>query len=133
MKKSLTQRGLPMVCMMIVMLGMYFLSMFVAPGAVTFALSAFALTIILITALARVNDINIKLTGIRWGARRLGLLMTAAGAAGVILLGDEPPAWKDTMLHLGVALTWFTTPNMPPWWKWISGKEVPNPEMQGEG
>ena len=131
MNKSVTEESLvntpalsqfiPAIFLAAVAGALYFLSVHVPPGAVSWAISFVSLAIIIITALARVNDIKIKLAGFRWHLRRMGLVLTGAGAAGVILMGDAP-TWHDTMLHVGMALTRFTTPNMPPWWKWIGGK-----------
>lgn len=104
----------------VVMLGFYLISTYVPPGAVTFCLSLVSLSMVIVTALARVNDIA-KETGWNWSLRRLALIATGASAVG-ILLSNSPPTWENTMLHMGIALTWFTTPGMPPWWKYIAGK-----------
>lgn len=123
------RQALPALGMGGVMLSIYALSVAFPPGALTLSISSLALLVIAITALARVNDMKIKLSGKRWAFRRLGLVMAAAGAVGVGLLGGTP-TWNEAMLHLGVAVTWFTTPNMPPWWRWICGKEIPEHEVE---
>ena len=41
---------------------------------------------------------------------------------------DGPPLWREVIFHVGLALTWITTPNMPPWWKWITRKDATEDE-----
>lgn len=108
--------ALPMV---IVMMSFYTASMLTGPGVITAFISALALVMIVVTSVVRANDIGSK-TGIIWNLRRIALVATGAAAAGLLLL-EQAPSWKDTLLHVGVALTWFTTPGMPPWWKYIAG------------
>lgn len=82
-----------------------------------------ALVVTLITAVARLNDIDQEDTSKRWHVRRAGLSIVAASSAAMLFapvmgvhmsLGCVALAW-------GFALTWLTTPEMPPWWRWISG------------
>lgn len=83
-----------------------------------------ALVIIILTALFRINDIKEDKTGALWQLRRVGLAL--AGTAAVSLLmapivyGTSFPTWRGLLLYWGVALTWITTPNQPPWWKYIN-------------
>lgn len=87
-----------------------------------------ALAVILITAVARVNDIQPDKTSKRWQFRRAGLTIAAAAAAAMLLapLYGAQIGWSTVALIWGFALTWLTTPEMPPWWRWISGRdEVP--------
>jgi len=81
--------------------------------------------IVFLTSLARLNDITAM--GKRWQIRRLGLILT--GASSVVLVVapiiDETyawPTWRFVALSWGFALTWLTTPGMPPWHKYISGE-----------
>ena len=83
------------------------------------------LAIILFTALARLNDITA--IGTRWFVRRIGYLLAAGGSLAVIaapLMGYATsfPSWRVMFLFWGIALAWITTPNMPPWWKYVSGE-----------
>jgi hypothetical protein len=32
------------------------------------------------------------------------------------------PSWREVILRWGMALVWLTTPHMPPWWRYISGR-----------
>ena len=84
-----------------------------------------ALAIILITAIARVNDISKELQSKRWQARRVGLAVSA-GASAALLAAPLAGAYMScgtAALIWGFALTWLTTPGMPPWWRWISGRD----------
>lgn len=85
-----------------------------------------ALVILLITALARLDDIGLdKMTAV-WQARRIGLVLTGIGCVYLLMapFSDQPmfPTWIGSMLSWGVALTWISTPSMPPWWKYITGE-----------
>lgn len=93
-------------------------------GWFTYTLSAVPLGIIIITAIARAYDIMD--TTWRGFARKIGMILVASSAASLLaapLLGyfGSFPLWRNVMLYWGFALAWLTTPNMPPWWKYISG------------
>lgn len=108
-----------------VVLALYALSVLIEPGWVTYLLSLPAMLIVALTALARVNDITLEKTGRNWQLRRLGFCM--AGTAAVMLAGgpltsSEPMSWRSVFTYWGVALVWLTTPNMPPWWRYVSGE-----------
>ena len=103
----------------------YLLGVYVKPGVVSYLASLLPLGVISITAIARVNDIGKDKVGKRWQFRRAGLSIVAA-ASFVLLLAPLVkyaawPTWTNVALYWGFALTWFTTPEMPPWWRWISG------------
>lgn len=89
--------------------------------------------VVLITALARLNDIKPDQKGKRWHVRRAGLILAGIGAMSFIgsPWAHSPlfPSWKAVMLMYGLALAWLTTPNMPPWWKYITGEF----RVKGEG
>lgn len=94
-------------------------------GWLTWALSLPPLLVIVLTALARAYDI--KDLSARGFARKMGMILVAASAASLLvspLLGYSMsfPLWRHVMLYWGFALAWLTTPNMPPWWKYISGE-----------
>ena len=81
--------------------------------------------LILITAIARLNDIKRCQTQKRWWARRVGLLFVSVSMVMMIAsyFTISTPYWNSIMRVVGLwgfALTWLTTPGMPPWSKWIS-------------
>lgn len=89
-----------------------------------YILCVIALLIIGITAVARLNDIKRDQLTLQWHARRLGLVLI--GVACVVLVvrplyGFAAPSAWEALLYWGQALTWITTPNMPPWHKYIVG------------
>lgn len=88
----------------------------VAPGALTYVAGFPALILILLTALARVNDIKDHQTSLRWQARRTFLVFAAGGA--VYMLATVP-TWGMVLLYWGVAGTWLTTPGQPPWHQYL--------------
>lgn len=95
------------------------------PGWFTWALALPAHLIIIVTALARVKDL--KEMNLRSQVRRIGLVLSGAGSVVFMMapfvdsIGDFP-TWKALLLVWGVAFTWLTTPNHPPWWKYITGE-----------
>lgn len=103
----------------------YPIALSLRPGWGTWLLTAPAFCIIMITAMARLRDIQHM--GKRWQLRRLGLIFVGSGA---LVFCIDPfvgrlemfPSWKTTLLSWGFALSWLTTPNMPPWWRYISGE-----------
>lgn len=91
-------------------------------------LCVIAALLISITAVARLNDIKRHQSSKRWWVRRIGLAMVAVSM--VMLMASyftiAAPYWNPTMRILGLwgfLLTWMTTPQMPPWWKYISRKD----------
>lgn len=119
--------------MLVVVMMFYASSVLVAPGWLTYLLSAGSMIVVAVTALARLDDISPDQCSARWQVRRAGLIMVGAASIGI---GVEPvtvlafkgvpmtdfPSWKEVMVRLGFALTWVTTPHMPPWWRYISGE-----------
>lgn len=106
-------------------LAAYLLGTYVQPGWISYAASLLPLGVISITAIARGNDIRKDKVGKRWQFRRAGLSIVAA-ASFILMLTPLAnvaawPTWTSVALYWGFALTWFTTPEMPPWWRWISG------------
>lgn len=88
-------------------------------------LSVIAALVIFITAVARLNDIKRTQTTKRWWVRRLGLFLVIVSM--VMLISSyftiSAPYWNSIMSLTGLwgfALTWLTTPNMPPWWNYIT-------------
>ena len=85
--------------------------------------------IILITAVARLNDIKRTQKSKRWIVRRLALI--GAVAACVVNLAKPftlttfvtPQAtWVMPLIAWSWALQLMTTPNMPPWWRYMKGE-----------
>lgn len=95
----------------------YGLSVTVPPGWLTGAVVLVAVVFLLLTAIARVNDISEDT--VRWHARRLGLLAVVGGCVSVALqvLQGRYPTWGEVGLLIGFVATWATTPNQPPWWQ----------------
>lgn len=94
-------------------------------GWLTWGLSLPPLAIIILTALARAYDI--RDLSARGFIRKMGMVLVAASAASLLvspLLGytSSFPLWRSVLLYWGFALSWLTTPNMPPWWKYVSGE-----------
>jgi hypothetical protein len=92
---------------------------------VSFFISTFALFIISITMLARANDLRWR-PGMKWNARLLGFIL--AGCAPIGIVGYEWakadwPSLYEAVFRVGLMLVFVTTPYLPPWWKWISGKD----------
>lgn len=88
--------------------------------------------IITIIALARLNDIDRSRKSKRWWVRRIGLALVVSGMA--MLIGSyftvASPNWINIMrlcIVWGFCLSWMTTPNQPPLWKFISRYD-PKPE-----
>lgn len=126
-KPSAPQQVLPAIFLMVALTVLYFLGVYVKPGLATRILSIFSLSVLLITALARVSDLTVNLTGTRWHVRRFGLVLAGAGAVALMTLPlteDIYPSWREVMFQFGMALTWFTTPGMPPWWRFIASKDA---------
>lgn len=81
--------------------------------------------VILVTAIARLNDIKRTQYSKRWWIRRIGLLFVSVAMVMAIMsyFTIASPYWNPSMKFLGLwgfALSWLTTPGMPPWWRYIS-------------
>lgn len=107
-----------------------------------FILNLACMLIFIITVIPRLNDIGKDKMTMVWHVRRLGLVLAGAASVGLIYLQFIPPdqtgdalrnyvsfmrqgRFFDTMLHIGFALTWITTPNHPPFWKYITKGNSP--------
>lgn len=84
-----------------------------------------AAMVIILIAVARLNDISKDQNSKRWWARRVGLLMVFASMT--MLIGGYftvvDPIWhelKRGLMIFGFMISWVTTPNQPPFWKYIS-------------
>jgi hypothetical protein len=108
-----------------IFVAIYVSSLLIPPGIVTWLLITPPAVICGITALARLNDIGVECLGQEWQVRRIGLILAGAGAVMMVtgtLLDSNAPTWKMVIFTWGIALTWLTTPLLPPWWQYISGK-----------
>lgn len=103
----------------------YAMSLFVAPGWLTYSLTAIPTFICAITALARVNDIGPERMGRRWEFRKISLVMVGFGCVTVLAMpfAENPmfPTWRGVVTMWGFAGAWMTTPGMPPWDYYITG------------
>ncbi|HEY4598294.1 hypothetical protein [Corynebacterium sp.] len=120
----------PFLFMVALTLIVYACSVFIAPGVVTSVLSSGALLLIALTMLARLDDISPKAHGLAWQARRAGCVMAGSAAVGCaaeplldMMFGVRMdwPTWKEVVLRWGIALVFLTSPNMPPWHRYILG------------
>jgi len=108
----------------VIVLILYALTLSISAGWVTYLISTPALLVIGLTSLARANDIGEDATEARWDVRRFGLALTGSIALMYLVgpLFNQYPSWRSAILIWGVALTWLTTPGMPPWWQWVTGE-----------
>lgn len=113
-----------------------YLATFAVPvGWATYLATVLPLLVILITVVARVNDLGVDMSSARWNVRRVGLILTGAFAF-MKLLAPFPdragivhwPAWAEVLGIWGFALMLLTTPHQPPWSRYVSGKFEPAPD-----
>ena len=98
------------------------LSWSLEPGWGSYLTSLPAAGIMGLTALVRANDITMEKSEWHWQLRKLGFAMAGIGAALYVLsplLQAGFPSWRSVIVVWGVALTWLTTPNQPPWAQYI--------------
>lgn len=112
----------------LLLLGIHYASNELSRDWKAWAISVPALLIIMITAIARTQDI--KGSDLRSFVRRIGLILAGAGGfsllmAPVLGYSNSFPSWRAVTLYWGFAFTWLTTPHMPPWWKYVSGEWRP--------
>jgi hypothetical protein len=91
----------------------------------SFVISAIALFVISITMLARANDLRWR-PGIKWQVRLVGFILsgcTPIGIIGMEWLTQEWPTPYEAIFRVGLMCVFMTTPYLPPWWRWISGKD----------
>lgn len=128
-----------LVVLALAVITLFVLSMTVPAGWLTYWLGVPPLIIMLMTCVARLNDIGTNCRGGRWNLRRLGFVLV--GLATISLLGmpiflETPdfPSWTETTIRWGVCYVWLTTPGMPPWIQWVWGmdaKTYDGPERRG--
>ena len=95
------------------------------PGWITWGLALPAWLVIIITTLARAKDITGHSK--RLVARRVGMALAGAGATALAiapLLGysNSYPMWYSVITWWGVAFIMITSPQQPPWWRYINGE-----------
>jgi hypothetical protein len=88
-------------------------------------IATLCLMFLAVTMFFRANDLRRK-TGIIWHVRKLGLIVTGVAALAVIahdwILMMRDFTTSETALLIGLVLVFLTSPHLPPYWKWISGK-----------
>lgn len=98
-----------------------------SPAALWVA-AAIPASVIGITAVARAHDA--KGWELHQIIRRFAFLLAllAVGRLGgrMFLQWNNPPDWGFVAALWAWGLSWFTTPNAPPWWDYISGKRKPD-------
>lgn len=110
----------------LLMVSFYTMSIYIPPGWVTYMFIFPAAGIVAITSLARVNDIGPERMGKRWQVRKIALILAGAGSVMLLatpfLVNPAYPTWRAVIIMWGFAGTWLTTPEMPPWDYYITGK-----------
>lgn len=116
----------PFATLVLCLLVVFIATSVVDPGWSTYIASLPPAFVVALTALARVNDIGPDAMAPRHHVRRCGLVL--AGTAAVMVLAwpassqEYPIAWRVVVLLWGIAGVWLTTPNMPPWDDYITGR-----------
>lgn len=117
------------------LLGIYGGMWLIPPGPITALLMIPPCVVLLLTALARANDIGPEHMGWVWQLRRLGLVLAGSGAIMYMVspwtVGGDPVPWRAVTIAYGVALTWLTTPILPPWWDYMTGRYRENNSLRG--
>lgn len=95
--------------------------------SVCFIISTISLLIVSITMFARANDLRLR-PGIKWCVRLLGFILAGTAPIGVIGYAWAQQ-WMVVFIYMtfflfGIMLVFLTTPYLPPWWNWISGKDA---------
>lgn len=108
-----------------IFVAIYVSSLLIPPGIVTSILILPPALICAATVLARLNDIGVECLGYQWQVRRIGLILAGVGSVMMVtglFVDAQAPTWKMVIFAWGVGLTWLTTPLLPPWWQYITGK-----------
>lgn len=115
----------PFMFVLAVLAIVYLASSLYEPGWITYAASVPPSLVITLTALARVNDMGPEAMRGKDHLRRFGLIFSGTGAVMVLFwpaTDTFPISWRLVVLLWGVACTWITTPGMPPWQDYITGR-----------
>lgn len=123
---SLRLQWKPILVAVLLVLALYFCAVNIYPGWFTYILSSVALLIVAVTSLVRANLIGPERSEKRWHVRRFGLVLVGLASVWLLLMPFgmvwDFPTWKETLLRWGFALSWLTTPGMPPWWRVVTGR-----------
>lgn len=89
-------------------------------------LTIICLVLIATIMYARLNDLRLKKRkGWGWRVRMVGFVLCGTGSVSLIahdwLLMTRDFTWSEVMFIGGAALTFATTPHLPPLWGWLSG------------
>lgn len=90
-----------------------------------YIISTLAMLVVALTMLARANDLRWQ-KGVIWQVRLVGFAaagFTAMCIPVVELYYREFPNFLETVFRVGLMCVFVTTPYLPPWWRWISGKD----------
>jgi hypothetical protein len=116
----------PILISALLVVGIYFIAVNVSAGWLSYIASSIALLIVMVTSLVRANLIGHELTHKRWHVRRFGLVLVGLASVWLLLapfgMVMDFPTWKEVLLRWGFALSWLTTPGMPPWWRLMTGR-----------
>lgn len=104
---------------------LYFASVTIEPGWLTYFIALPAIAVIILTTLSRANDINVEMTSASWQLRRVGLVLITLYVvvqlvAPVVAKGVT--TWNEVAGLWGFALMMLTSPGQPPWAKYVWGK-----------
>ncbi len=121
------QKARAMSAPMVMVLCAYVASVFIPLGWMTYLFSVPPCVVLIITALARVNDMSADMDSAAWNVRRSGLVLTALYAVGQItvpVLAADWPTWRTVIGLWGFALVWMTSPHQPPWARYVWGSHA---------
>lgn len=92
-------------------------------GWMTYILAVPALVVLILTAIAGLNDMGLEKVGPFWNVRRCGLILVAYFAVQFLALPlarvPEWPSWYRVAGVYGFAFVWITRADMPPWFTYI--------------
>lgn len=91
-------------------------------GWLTYFIAAPPAAVVIITVIARLNDLGVEHQGKFWNVRRVGLVFTGLWAGATFfapLVESGFPSWLNCIGLWGVALTLITSPHLPPWRKYV--------------
>jgi len=120
-RETLTMKPIAAVFLIGAFLFFALVSMCIPAGIATQVIAAAALVFLILTATARANDIERNEP--KWQFRRLGMVAVIGGCAQIlwrICFEDLQPSWAGVMLLTGMAMSWATTPNQKPWWRFMA-------------
>lgn len=125
MMKTLKSKIISAVSALACLAATYYILQQPAPGMAAWLLGLPAAGIVAATALVRGNQIPAEVTSWRSQLRRAGFLFAGLGSLSFALspLAGMWPDWHALFFVWGIAATWLTTPNMPPWWDYMTGKK----------